>query len=207
MRIEFWDDSIDTMSTFQVDTQRRQDPVERVTIPPAREVLYDSTQKLIALLQKQMDAQKGKAGVQVKEHLQRDIERLDGGLSPVSIDRYLPILYEPQTILDYFDEQAMTFLCEPVSCRENFANAMAQHHEDIKMLLEEGVLFKGCSVYYDDFTELCRKLCRHQGVLMDTFTRSLNEVPLKELVQITASQLSTWSGEYLREYMGNLRPG
>ena len=31
---------------------------------------------------------------------------------------------------------------------------------------------------------------------MDTFTRSLNEVPLKELVQITASQLSTWSGEY-----------
>ncbi len=74
--------------------------------------------------------------------------------------------------------------------------SMAQHHEDIKMLLEEGVLFKGCSVYYDDFTELCRKLCRHQGVLMDTFTRSLNEVPLKELVQITASQLSTWSGEY-----------
>ena len=196
VRIEFWDDSIDTMSTFQVDTQRRQDPVERVTIPPAREVLYDSPQKLIALLQKQMDAQQGKAGVQVKEHLQRDIERLDGGLNPVSIDRYLPILYEPQTILDYFDEQAMTFLCEPVSCRENFANAMAQHHEDIKMLLEEGVLFKGCSVYYDDFTELCRKLCRHQGVLMDTFTRSLNEVPLKELVQITASQLSTWSGEY-----------
>lgn len=196
VRIEFWDDSIDTMSTFQVDTQRRQDPVERVTIPPAREVLYDSPEKLIALLQKQVAAQKGKAGVQVKEHLQRDIERLDGGLSPVSIDRYLPILYEPQTILDYFDEQAMTFLCEPVSCRENFANAMAQHHEDIKMLLEEGVLFKGCSVYYDDFTELCRKLCRHQGVLMDTFTRSLNEVPLKELVQITASQLSTWSGEY-----------
>ena len=196
VRIEFWDDSIDTMSTFQVDTQRRQDPVERVTIPPAREVLYDSPEKLIALLQKQVAAQKGKAGVQVKEHLQRDIERLDGGLSPVSIDRYLPILYEPQTILDYFDGQAMTFLCEPVSCRENFANAMAQHHEVTTMLLEEGVLFKGCSVYYDDFTELCRKLCRHQGVLMDTFTRSLNEVPLKELVQITASQLSTWSGEY-----------
>ena len=196
VRIEFWDDSIDTMSTFQVDTQRRQDPVERVTIPPAREVLYDSPEKLIALLQKQVAAQKGKAGVQVKEHLQRDIERLDGGLSPVSIDRYLPILYEPQTILDYFDSEALTFLCEPISCKENFANAMAQHHEDIKMLLEEGVLFKGCSVYYDDFTELCRKLCRHQGVLMDTFTRSLNEVPLKELVQITASQLSTWSGEY-----------
>ena len=40
VRIEFWDDEIDTMSTFQVDTQRRQDSIEQVTIPPAREVLY-----------------------------------------------------------------------------------------------------------------------------------------------------------------------
>ena len=36
MRIEFWDDEIDMMSSFQVDTQRRQDPVAEVTNPPAR---------------------------------------------------------------------------------------------------------------------------------------------------------------------------
>lgn len=196
VRIEFWDDEIDTMSTFQVDTQRRQDSIEQVTIPPAREVLYQSPQKLADLLRQQMAAQKGKAGVQVKEHLQRDIERLEGGLNPVSIDRYLPILYQPQTIFDYFEADALAFLCEPVSCKENFANAMAQHHEDVKMLMEQGILFRGCSVYYDDFTELCRKFCRCQSVMMDTFTRSLSDVPVRELVQLSASQLSTWSGEY-----------
>lgn len=196
VRIEFWDDEIDTMSTFQVDTQRRQDSIEQVTIPPAREVLYQSPQKLAELLRQQMAAQKGKAGVQVKEHLQRDIERLEGGLNPVSIDRYLPILYQPQTIFDYFEADALAFLCEPVSCKENFANAMAQHHEDVKMLMEQGILFRGCSVYYDDFTELCRKFCRCQSVMMDTFTRSLSDVPVRELVQMSASQLSTWSGEY-----------
>ncbi len=196
VRIEFWDDSIDTMSTFQVDTQRRQEDIEYVTIPPAREVLFDSPEKLIELLQKQMEAQKGKNGLKVKEHLQKDIERLDGGLNPVSIDRYLPILYQPTTIIDYFEADAMTFLCEPISCKESFSNAMAQHHEDVKILLEDGVLFRGCSVYYDDFTDLCRSLCKHAGVLMDTFSRSVGEVPLKELISITASQLSTWSGEY-----------
>lgn len=196
VRIEFWDDEIDTMSTFQVDTQRRQDSIEQVTIPPAREVLYQSPQKLADLLRQQMAAQKGKAGVQVKEHLQRDIERLEGGLNPVSIDRYLPILYQPQTIFDYFEADALAFLCEPVSCKENFANAMAQHHEDVKMLMEQGILFRGYSVYYDDFTELCRKFCRCQSVMMDTFTRSLSDVPVRELVQLSASQLSTWSGEY-----------
>ena len=134
--------------------------------------------------------------MQVKEHLQRDIERLEGGLNPVSIDRYLPILYQPQTIFDYFEADALAFLCEPVSCKENFANAMAQHHEEVKMLMEQGILFRGCSVYYDDFTELCRKFCRCQSVMMDTFTRSLSDVPVRELVQLSASQLSTWSGEY-----------
>ena len=29
VRIEFWDDSIDTMSTFEVDTQRRQEPMKK----------------------------------------------------------------------------------------------------------------------------------------------------------------------------------
>lgn len=196
IRIEFWDDAIDTMSTFQVDTQRRQEPVDKVTIPPAREVLFESNEQLIELLQEHAQAQKGKTGIKVKENLQKDIERLEGGLPPVSIDRYLPILYTPTTIFDYFEPEAMTFLCEPISCKENFANTMAQHHEDIKMLLEEGVLFRGCSVYYDDFTDLCQSLCKHTGVLMDTFTRSVGEVPVKELVQLTASQLSTWSGEY-----------
>ena len=196
VRIEFWDDSIDTMSTFQVDTQRRQDAIERVTLPPAREVLFDSPEQLVKLLRTKAEEQKGKVGLKVKEHLEKDIERLEGGLSPVSIDRYLPILYQPATILDYFEKEAMTFLCEPVSCRENFGNAMAQHHEDVKLLLEDGVLFRGCSVFYDDFTDLCRGLTTHSGVLMDTFTRSLSEVPVKELVQVTASQLSTWSGEY-----------
>ncbi len=32
--------------------------------------------------------------------------------------------------------------------------------------------------------------------MMDTFTRSLSDVPVRELVQLSASQLSTWSGEY-----------
>lgn len=62
--------------------------------------------------------------------------------------------------------------------------------------MEQGILFRGCSVYYDDFTELCRKFCRCQSVMMDTFTRSLSDVPVRELVQLSASQLSTWSGEY-----------
>ena len=197
VRIEFWDDAIDTMSSFEVDTQRRHpEQLDSVTVPPAREVLYDNPQKLQTILEKQYDLQKGKNGTKVKEHLQNDILRLKDGLQPVSIDRYLPLLYQPSTILDYFDQDDMTFLCEPISCKETFGSVLGQHHEDIKLLLEDGVLFSGCSTYYDDFPDLCRKLCRHRTVLMDTFSRSLNDITIKTLIQMTASQLSPWGGEY-----------
>lgn len=196
VRIEFWDDSIDTMSTFEVDTQRRRDSLEKVTIPPAREVLYDSPEKLSAILEKQFALQKGKNGLKVKEHLQKDILRLKDGLLPISIDRYLPLLYEPATVFDYFDKEDMVFLCEPVSCKENIGTVLAQHHEDVKMLLEDGILFSGCSIYYDDFSEVCRKFVRKTGVLMDTFSRSISDIPLKTLIQMSAAQISAWGGEY-----------
>ena len=114
VRIEFWDDEIDTMSTFQVDTQRRQDSIEQVTIPPAREVLYQSPQKLADLLRQQMAAQKGKAGVQVKEHLQRDIERLEGG--PVSYT-HLDV-YKRQERGNHDDKS----LCDHLGCRTRHQN-------------------------------------------------------------------------------------
>ena len=48
------------------------------------------------------------------------------------------------------------------------------------MLMEQGhLLFRGCSVYYDDFAELCRKFSRCLRVMMDTFTRSLSDVPVR----------------------------
>lgn len=200
VRIEFWDDEIDTMSFFKVDTQRRSDSTESITISPAHEVLYDNPENLISLLKKAMEAQKGKLGVLAKEHLSNDIQRLDGGLEPVSVDRYLPLIYkQPGTLFDYFDEGSdgsFIFFCEPISCKENLKNVLSQHHEDIKSLLEAGILFRGCDTYYQDFTDVCSCFSRCRGVFMDTFSRSISEVPVKEQIRITASQLSAWGGEY-----------
>ena len=40
VRIEFWGDEIDTMNYFELDSQRRTDPVSRVDISPANAVSY-----------------------------------------------------------------------------------------------------------------------------------------------------------------------
>ena len=200
VRAEFWGDEIDTLSFFKVDTQRRSDPLDQLVLPPAREVLYDSPEHLAQILGEAAGKLRGKAGVRAKEHLENDIQRLEGGLLPVSIDRYLPLLYpKAGTLFDYFtagEAGDMCFFCEPVSMKETLRTVLAQHQEDVKVLLEEGVLFSGCHTFYEDFTGLCARSKNFATVLLDTFTRSLAEIPVRDLISVTASQLSAWSGEF-----------
>ena len=74
--------------------------------------------------------------------------------------------------------------------------------------MEEGVLFKGCDRFAEDFVDLQRHAAQSNTVLLDTFARSVGDIPLRDMVDIRAVQLSSWSGEFsllredVREYIG-----
>lgn len=155
-RVEFWGDEIDTISTFKTDTQRRVDTVKRVDITPAAEVVADSPERLVKLLQGAMKNIRGTRGKLAKEKLEGEIARISDGIMPQSLDRWLPLLYpEPATVFDYLRDRPL-FLCDTANCREALKNVLWQQNEDVKILLEEGVLFKGCDRFGEDFVDLQR---------------------------------------------------
>ncbi|MEM1485016.1 transcription-repair coupling factor [Oscillospiraceae bacterium PP1C4] len=194
-RIEFWGDQIDTISTFKLDTQRREDTVKSVAITPAAEVVVDTPVKLVRLLEAALKNIRGTQGKLAKEKLTQEIEKIRDGVMPSSLDRYLPLIYpESATIFEYMPDSVL-FLCDVGNCREALKNAQWQFNEDIKILLEEGVLFKGCDRYTDDFVDLQSRASKANTVLLDAFMRSVGDIPLKEMVNINAIQLSSWSGE------------
>ena len=42
-RVEYWDDEIDSLASFDLLTQRRDGSLEKIYLSPAREVLFGST--------------------------------------------------------------------------------------------------------------------------------------------------------------------
>ena len=46
IRVEYWGEEIDTMSYFDVESQRRTDPVEEITLAPSTEILLSSPEVL-----------------------------------------------------------------------------------------------------------------------------------------------------------------
>ena len=208
-RVEFWGDEIDTISTFKLDTQRREDTVKSVAITPAAEVVADSPEKLVKLLQDSMKSLRGTQGKLAKEKLTDVIEKIESGLMPQSLDRWMPLLYpKPAMIFDYMPDSVF-FFCDAANCRETLKSVQIQTNEDVKLLLEEGILFKGCDRFAGDFVDLQTYASKSNTVLLDTFTRSVGDIPLKDTVNINAIQLSSWSGEFallledIRAYMQN----
>ena len=195
-RLEFWGDEIDSIAVFKTDTQRREDNCKRCMITPAREVLYGSPESFADDLEARAKKLRGKYSAPAKEHLLGDAGKLRDGLTLQNIDKYLPVLYERRcTLLDYLPDDAPLFVCEPAGVREELRSANRLMTEDMKILFEEGVLFEGCDRYLMDYDCIAEEAALHPTLFLDTFTRSIGDIPLKELYNIDAVQLAVWGGE------------
>jgi len=196
-RVELWGDEIDTISTFRVDTQRREDTLKQVTISPAREVLFPVTtaEEIAQLLEEKADGLTGKLQQKAKQQLQSDARRLRDGLELECFDRYLPLAYEkPAVLTDYIGDR---LLCcdDAMAVRDVLRQLDWQQNEDIAALLEEGLLYPNCGSYYENFDRFVRECEKHSAFLMDSFARSYGEMKLSALVNVTATQLSLWGGD------------
>ena len=193
VRIELWGDDVDTVSTFDVESQRRIDTIKSIDIAPALETLFlDNGQieeKLNALLPKI----RGKKADEVKARIRRDIENVSGGAGCMNTDRYLPLCYDEEETL--FDYSANVMICENTACAESFKAAFAQHTEDIKLLFEEGVLCKGLDRYMLTRTEYQTAAESRVSVYLDNFMRG-GDIRLSKLLSVSAGQVAPWSGEY-----------
>ncbi len=194
IRIELWGDTVDTISYFDILSQRRTDALSAVDIPPACEILYDSADELSGKLETLAASLSGKRADLVRSHLLKDVDRLRSGTHPIATERYLPLIYpEAVTALDYAAD-ALLIVSESAKVRERIRTSEWQLQEDIQSLLEEGCLCRELCRYQMDFEDLSRYFETHPTVLMETFAHSSGDIKIRELHALTCRQLPVWSG-------------
>lgn len=195
IRIELWGDDIDTISYFDIETQRRTDAVNSVAIYPAKEVLFESAGAQIEKIKSEISKIKGKNSAKIKENLQSDIEKIENGIFSQSCDKYIALAFENlPTIFDYFENELCIF-AEFSSSKERANAVYKQHLEDIKILLEDGLLYKDIAKYMLSFSELHSKFESNMHHYFDLFMTSTDSRDVKKLININAMQNSCWSGE------------
>ncbi len=204
LRIELWGDEIDTISFFDVESQRRTDAVQNIKISPAAETLFDSPEALVSALQKLSASVRGKRTESVRAALSRDIDRVSTGLELGDIDKYLPLAYEnPETVFDYLPEKSPVIFSEYYNASEKARAALSQHNEDIKLLLETGELCKGLEGYMLNFSEVYSKAAAFPLFHFDAFVRGA-DLRFKKLIAVSANQTAPWGGE-IRQLIEDLQ--
>ena len=196
-RIEFWGDEIDTIATFDIESQRRNERLSELSVAPASEVLCDSR-----LLSEMLEEGLKKRGIADKQRqsINRDIERLSGGAT-LNLDRYINLIYKNSTVFDYFRDP-LIITSDISAVKERQSSLLAQHAEDIKLFLEEGTVSAVSDKFYLDETEMNEYFAR--GLIFDSFMPSSLPFGLKNTVTFDFKRNSPWSGDIniLREDIG-----
>lgn len=193
-RIELWGDSIDNMAEFDIETQRRTNSLDKLSVSPARETLFNSNEELCERIEALSKKLRGKKAEDIKSRLGEDMKKLRGGMELHSTDRFFPLCYDEEaTVFDYAEQ---VFVCENTTVRESFRGAALQHAEDLKILVDEARICKGLDRFMLTKAELYSLLESRTRVYFDSFVRG-GGLELGTIINVHgAVQTGTWSGEY-----------
>ena len=194
VRIELWGDEIDTVASFDIDTQRRIDTVKSVSITPCSETIFEDG-ALPAVIQSLIEKTEKKANKkdEALKRLRRDAARLRDGLPVCCLTRYFPLCYKSAGSI--FDYANTVIVCESFTAAEAAKGAISAHLEDMKLLTADGVLCKGLDKYLMSKSEYLDTVKDRVRIYMDTFIRG-GGVDLSDILKVDSVQLSPWSGEY-----------
>lgn len=124
----------------------------------------------------------------IRTNISRDIETAQSGITLTNLDKYYTVCYDKlTTVFDYF-ESGVCLVSEYTNCIEKGKAALAQLSEDMKLLYEDGILFRKLEGFYLDIPQAELKITQMKSVFLDSFMRSNNGVKFKSLSIPTADR-------------------
>ncbi|MEG2942023.1 MAG: CarD family transcriptional regulator, partial [Thermomonas sp.] len=141
-RLELLDDEIDTIRTFDPESQRSLDKIERIELLPGREVPLDDTR-----VQHALDALRERFDVDTRRSAL--VQDLKAGVAPAGIEYYLPLFFDTPrgqahataTLFDYLAPTALPLLCDGISEAADHAwQQIGQRYEQLRHDVERPLL-------------------------------------------------------------------
>ena len=178
VRIEFWGDEIDSMGYFEIESQRRVEPVKTCRILPAAETLptlYPGgtlalAEKLSELSKRAARRKNETLAANLARSLQTDAEALRAGLELHAADRYMAMIYgEYQTAADMLDPETVVLIDQPGRCGDRARDFLRQLSEDVGELVAAGTMAVRAEQFARPWTDVMRTLAGQPLLFADGF--------------------------------------
>ncbi len=201
IRIELFDDEIDSIRHFDANTQRSLENIEATTIVPAKELLVTKEDQLRAAnrLEKQLKQalhkmSSSEAKVQLKEAIEEDIALLEEAELFQEMYKYSKLFYdEPNSLLDYLTEDSLIVFDDFNRVQEAATTLDTEESEVIEVLLEERQLLPNSDFSFD-WPAIKEKLTQ-QRIYLSVFLRHITGTQPENIVNLSSRPMQEFHGQ------------
>jgi len=186
-RIELWDAEVDSIRTFNVQTQRSINKVESFRMTPNQEIIFplellkncipEIQLDLKKISKKLLEEGKKESAKAIQEQVKEAIEQIQNNISPRGLESY--VLYadmEIVSILDYISKDTVLYIDEPTKIKEKSERTLFEYQESMKDRLEYGhILPKQIELIFV-YQDIVDKISSYTNVLLMNFDKAIKEI-------------------------------
>jgi transcription-repair coupling factor (superfamily II helicase) len=207
-RIELWGDEVDSIRSFDVDSQRSIENVKGLKIYPAAEMILSKDRMLEGL--KKIEDEKKQYTAKLREQfkteeaarIQNIIDDFKENIvhfqSFVGIDSFINYFYDKTvSLFDYFEgDNSIVFLDEPSRVVEKGEAVETEFREGMIGRMEKGYILPGQSDVIYSYKELLANLNRKNTILLSTMDYKTNVFAIKSRYDFTVRSVNPYNNNF-----------
>ena len=205
-RIDFWDNEIDIIKSFDIESQRSIENVERIKIYPASEYFLDKetiakgVKKIKSELESSVEKFRKEFHTEEANNLKNTVgeflTNIDINPYSVAVDSYVNY-FCPQcvSLLDYL-EDAVFFIDEPARVEEQLNAVETEFRESMSHRLEKGYVLAGQTDILWQKNEILEKINSRQKILFTTIAQKLKTFQADGFVEVDTRNISPYNSKF-----------
>ncbi|GGJ57121.1 transcription-repair coupling factor [Virgibacillus salexigens] len=201
IRIELFDEEIDSIRYFDAETQRSLDKLQNITVGPATELLltesdiYAGGERLEEALSETLKSLKSsEAKEKLMESIKGDIERLKNLEHFPEMYKYIGYLYQnPASLLDYLPQDGQIIFDEMSRIQDTAVHLDTEEADWYSSLLESNQMVKK-SIFSFDWYRIWANI-KQPRVYMSVFLRHIPNTQPQNIINLSSRPMQEFHGQ------------
>jgi transcription-repair coupling factor (superfamily II helicase) len=204
-RIELFGDEVDSIRTFNSESQRSIEKVKSVEIFPAKEMILnkDNISKAVSTIEEELrtvtaslKAKKNKDAMEkITSTIKSNLEALKESWSFETIDSFLPFFYNNTSNFLEYIQDGFVFIDDVQRCKGKLDSVYFEFEENYKSFLQLGNILPSQGNLLVSKDELLEKLTYSNVLTLNSIPKSTNILAPRAIISFTQITLHNYHGQ------------
>ncbi len=203
VRIDFFDDEVETIRTVEPVSQRSVSKIDKIEILPMSEICADEEDLLIASELLKEEVTRFGRSCKNKEILSiaNDTfipmaEKLKNGIFSLNSDQLMPYIYTEYTsILDYLPQNTLVVFDEVKILKERSEFLEQEFSKNIANLMAEGKALQRHANLFTGFMRFWKTSLKYQVICMQTISGTVPDIDIKAVFNFNGRAMQSFHGK------------